>query len=171
MKRYMLFLLVLTLATTGAMAGSITEDKEIKTLEIPSDGRFKAGLLLGYPSGITFGYRFSNWFESNFTAGYNFIDADSAMIRANTLFTLVNIPIGDAGRHAAFPGSSGNLHLRKRFLHRSGSGPEDGIYLRSDTFESIHGNRGSVSVSSTKATGGLLTAELASDTYSESRLQ
>ncbi len=82
----------------GALtAQSLSEDKEIKTLQVPSDGRAKIGLLLGYPSGITFGYRFSNWFEANLTAGYNFLFTNSAIISTNGLFTLVNIPIGDAG--------------------------------------------------------------------------
>jgi len=99
MKRYaVLSLLVLLLAMPlMAKSSSVHKDKDIKTLEVPSDGRAKIGLLMGMPSGITFGYSFSNWFEANLTAGYNFMFTKSAIISANGLFTLINIPIGDAG--------------------------------------------------------------------------
>ena len=97
MKKLLLVLVVLMLVSGALTAQSVKEDKEIKTLQAPPDGRAKLGLLLGYPSGVTFGYRFSNWFEGNITAGYNFIFTKSALISANGLFTLVNIPIGDAG--------------------------------------------------------------------------
>jgi len=98
MKKILLLLLMLMafLVTVPVFAG-VTQDKEIKTLELPSDGRAKLGLLMGMPSGVTFGYRFSNWFEANVTAGYNFMFTKSALVSANGLFTLVNIPIGDAG--------------------------------------------------------------------------
>ena len=76
---------------------NVTEDREIKTLEIPDDGRAKLGLLLGYPSGLTFGYRPSNWFELNATVGYSLRFSESAIVSANGLFTLVNIPVGSAG--------------------------------------------------------------------------
>lgn len=94
-KKTLLILSVLILAVGSLSAQSVTEDKEIKTLRAPSDGKAKLGLLLGYPSGITFGYQFSNWFEANATVGSNF--SNSVMISANGLFTIVNIPIGDAG--------------------------------------------------------------------------
>lgn len=97
MKKTAIFLiLVLVLTPLFAEGAAITKDKEIKTLQPPPDGRAKIGLLMGMPSGITFGYRFSNWFEGNLTAGYNF-SKEGALISANGLFTLVNIPIGDAG--------------------------------------------------------------------------
>ena len=62
MKKTLLLLAVLILLVGALSAQSVSEDKEIKTLQAPPDGRAKIGLLLGYPSGITFGYQFSNWF-------------------------------------------------------------------------------------------------------------
>ncbi len=97
MKKLWMILAVLVLLTTVVTAQSIKDDKDIKTLQMPSDGRAKIGLLMGMPSGVTFGYRFSNWFEGNLTAGYNFLFTNSAIVSANGLFTLINIPIGDAG--------------------------------------------------------------------------
>ena len=97
MKKTVLVLVLLTLALTGVWSQSVSEDKEVRTLSVPEDGRFKLGLLMGVPSGITAGYRFSNWFEANLTGGYNFLFINSGIISANTLFTLANIPLGDAG--------------------------------------------------------------------------
>jgi len=98
MKKTLIPVLVLLvfLVTMPAFA-DVTKDKEIKTLQLPQDGRAKIGLLMGMPSGVTFGYRFSNWFESNISAGYNFVFTKSALVSVNGMFTLVNIPIGDAG--------------------------------------------------------------------------
>ncbi|MCG8454025.1 MAG: hypothetical protein MI717_12685 [Spirochaetales bacterium] len=95
MRKLALILLTVFVAATGLGAQSLTEDRDIETLKMPSDGRAKIGILLGYPSGATFGYRFSNWFEANTTLGYNFRDA--ALISVNGLFTIVNIPVGDQG--------------------------------------------------------------------------
>ncbi len=95
---------------------SVTEDKEVKTLELPDDGNFKLGLLIGYPSGVTAGYRFSNWFEANLTAGYNFINVQSAVVSVNGLFTMVNIPIGDAGFMPLSLGPQVNMILGKDFF-------------------------------------------------------
>ena len=97
MKKTLLVLLLLSLALTGAFSQSVSEDREVKTLSVPQDGRFKLGLLMGVPSGITAGYRFSNWFEANLTGGYNFLFINSGIISGNALFTLANIPLGDAG--------------------------------------------------------------------------
>jgi len=90
-------ILVMLAVPVFAEGSNVTKDKDIKTLSAPPDGRAKIGLLMGMPSGVTFGYRFSNWFEANLTAGYNFMFTKSALISTNALFTLVNIPIGDAG--------------------------------------------------------------------------
>lgn len=98
MKKIAILVILSTLAIPVFAEGpAVTQDKEIKTLTLPSDGRAKIGLLLGMPSGLTFGYRFSNWFEANITAGYNFLFVKAGLVSVNTLFTLVNIPIGDAG--------------------------------------------------------------------------
>ena len=94
MKKAILIIALVTVATAGLWAQKVTEDREVKTLEVPTDENLKLGLLMGFPMGATMGYRMSNWFEVNLTAGTDF---DSALISANTLFTLVNIPIGEAG--------------------------------------------------------------------------
>ncbi len=97
MKKTILVLVLIAVGASGLWSQSIKEDREVKTLSVPEDGRFKMGLLLGYPSGVTMGYRFSNWFEANLTAGYNFVNLDAGILSANGLFTMVNIPVGDAG--------------------------------------------------------------------------
>jgi len=97
MKRIWIMVLAIVLVSGMVSAQSISKDKDVKTLSIPNDGRAKVGLLLGYPSGATFGYRMSNWFEFNVNAGYDFIGTNSPIVGGNALFTLVNIPIGDAG--------------------------------------------------------------------------
>ena len=53
----------------------------------------KAGLAIGYPFGLTFGYRLANYLEANAFAGTHF-HSDFAM-GANLLFTIVNINMGD----------------------------------------------------------------------------
>jgi hypothetical protein len=98
MKKMLTILLILAVAAASVSAKDVTEDREIKTLSGEKlEGCVKAGLLVGMPSGATVGYRFSNWFESNLTAGYNFLFKDAAVVSANGLFTVVNIPAGDAG--------------------------------------------------------------------------
>ncbi len=117
MKKMMLVMIMIQLLVIPLTAGaqSIKEDKEIKTLQAPPDGRAKIGLLMGMPSGVTFGYRFSNWFEGNVTVGYNFMFTQSALISANGLFTLVNIPIGDAGVMPLSLGPQMNFILGNNF--------------------------------------------------------
>jgi len=115
MKKTLILLAVLILSVGALSAQSVSEDKEIRTLQAPPDGRAKIGLLLGYPSGITFGYQFSNWFEGNLTAGYNFLFIKSGIISANGLFTLVNIPIGDAGLMPLSLGPQVNFILGNKF--------------------------------------------------------
>jgi hypothetical protein len=95
MKKIILLIIAVAVMAMPLAAQSVSKDKDIKTLQAPPDGRAKIGLLLGMPSGVTFGYRFSNWFELNLTAGYNFLFTSSALISTNALFTLVNIPVGD----------------------------------------------------------------------------
>jgi hypothetical protein len=93
-KLFVLIILVsAVMMPLAAQEKSIKEDRDIKTLQAPPDGRAKLGVLLGYPSGVTFGYRFSNWFEGNATVGYSFTGSGSALISVNGLFTLVNIPL------------------------------------------------------------------------------
>ncbi len=98
MKRIIAIVIVFAAAVGIVSAQSLREDREIKTLnEEALEGRVKAGVLLGMPSGATIGYRFSNWFETNLTVGYSFIHKNSAVVRANSLFTVLEIPMGDAG--------------------------------------------------------------------------
>ena len=98
MKRIIAMAVVLAVAAAMLSAEDLREDREIKTLSGERlEGRVKAGILAGMPSGATAGYRFSNWFETNLTAGYNFLFKKAAVVSANGLFTLVNIPAGEAG--------------------------------------------------------------------------
>jgi len=97
MKRIAIIVIVALVLAAGLSAQAVTEDKDVKTLSVDVEGRAKAGLLAGMPSGLTIGYRLSNWFEVNATAGYNFIIEDAVVLSANGLFTLVNIPAGEIG--------------------------------------------------------------------------
>lgn len=115
MKKALLLFVVLILVVGVLSAQSVGEDKEIKTLQGPPDGRAKIGLLLGYPSGITFGYQLSNWFELNLTGGYNFLFSKSGIISVNSLFTIVNIPLGNAGVMPLSLGPQVNFIMGNKF--------------------------------------------------------
>jgi opacity protein-like surface antigen len=72
---------------------TLREDRDIKTIKLDNkrgDDKFKAGLALGYPYGVTAGYRFSNFFELNALAGSNYHDFT---IGGSALFTLAEIDI------------------------------------------------------------------------------
>jgi hypothetical protein len=62
--------------------------------ELKSGGRFKLGLALGYPTGVTLGIRINNWMEPNFIVGSKFF---GFTFGANFLFTVVNFSIGEHG--------------------------------------------------------------------------
>ncbi len=71
------------------------EDKEIKEINLNTEsleGRAKAGVALGYPSGLVFGYRLANYLEINVLAGtlYN-----GFTLGGNLMFTLADIMIKD----------------------------------------------------------------------------
>ena len=68
-------------------------DRDIKTYSLDNernDDKFKAGVSLGYPLGITAGYRFSNFFEINGLIGS---DYNSLTAGGSGLFTVANIDI------------------------------------------------------------------------------
>jgi len=97
MKKFLILIIVLLLASSLYAENGVTSNKDIKTIKVPIDGRAKIGVILGSPIGATFGYRFSNWFETNFIAGYDFCCSNAGMVGINGLFTLVNIGAGKAG--------------------------------------------------------------------------
>jgi len=71
------------------------EEGEIKTIKLDTkevEGKLKAGVALGYPWGLTAGYRFSNVFELNGTLGSDYNDFTMGV---NGLFTLVNLDISN----------------------------------------------------------------------------
>lgn len=97
------FILILISSLSFASEKSLTEDREIKTISIDTkeiEGKLKAGVVIGYPFGITAGYRSSNFFELNGTIGSNY---DDFVIGLNGLFTVVNFKIS----HEKFPLSVG----------------------------------------------------------------
>ncbi len=96
MKKIIIVLALIAVAAAPLIAQNVTEDKEIKTLSgEPLVGRAKLGVLVGVPFSVTFGYRFSNWFEGNLLVGWSPISSTSVAIGANGLFTLFNIPAGE----------------------------------------------------------------------------
>lgn len=96
MKRVIIILAMVAIVAAPLVAQSVNEDKEIKTASAePLVGRAKLGVLIGVPLGLTFGYRFSNWFEGNVVVGWSAVATGAVAIGANGLFTLVNIPAGE----------------------------------------------------------------------------
>jgi len=92
------------------------EDGNIKTITIDTkevEGKLKAGAVLGYPMGITAGYRFSDVFELNGVLGSSFHDLTAGV---NGLFTLFNMKISDE----IFPFSVGPA-LYSHFDHHDGN--------------------------------------------------
>jgi hypothetical protein len=116
MKKIILLIIAVAVMAMPLAAQSVSSDKDIKTLQAPPDGRAKIGLLMGLPSGVTFGYRLSNWFELNLTAGYNFLFEQSAVISTNALFTLVNIPVGENQMMPLSLGPQVNFFLGSDFV-------------------------------------------------------
>jgi hypothetical protein len=83
-----LFIALLSIVTfsLAAEAKSVTIDNK------RTDDKFKAGLILGYPSGLTAGWRLSDLLEMNFHVATHYSDI---IIGAAPMFTLVNINIAD----------------------------------------------------------------------------
>lgn len=95
MKRKIAILLFIVLC--AAAVPGFTQDREVKTVdltELKSGGRFKLGLALGYPTGVTLGIRINNWMEPNFFVGSKFY---AFTFGGNFLFTVVNFSIGEHG--------------------------------------------------------------------------
>jgi hypothetical protein len=120
-----IFLLLYILPAAGYSA----EESDIKTITIDTQdfkGRLKAGGMLGYPMGITAGYRFSNEFEVNGVLGSNYRDVTAGI---NGLFTLFNIKINNE----IFPVSAGPA-LYSHFDHhdRHNSHGNDDGYTKVD---------------------------------------
>lgn len=81
----------------------LTKDRDIKTISVDEKNihnKLKAGLVFGYPLGVTAGYRFSNFFELNGTIGTDYNHLTTGI---NGLFTLFNLKI----YHEVFPVSFG----------------------------------------------------------------
>lgn len=90
---FLTLLLLFSAAVYSQGVQSLSEDREIKTIKLVNkraDENLKAGLALGYPFGVTAGYRFSNYFELNGLIGSNF---DDLALGVSGLFTVVNIDI------------------------------------------------------------------------------
>jgi len=122
------FLLLIMIPAVSYSAESVTENREIKTISIDTkkvEGKLKAGVVLGYPWGITAGYRFSNFFEMNGVLGsdYNYFISG-----INGLFTIVNVKIA----HEIFPLSVGPA-LYSHFGHHDRNSKFD----RDDEYISI----------------------------------
>ncbi len=111
---FFLFTLVQPVSLWADEVLNITEDREIRTLRFDKEkvqGKLKAGLSLGYPSGVTAGYSFSNFFELNGTVGSDF---ESFTTGVNGLFSLVNFDIsGEIFSLSAGPAV--NAHFKRNF--------------------------------------------------------
>lgn len=86
-------LLIITLLITSLSLNA--EEKEIKTFKLDGKqtaGKLKAGVSLGYPTGITAGWSFSNYFEANLLVATNF---EGFTIGFSPLFTVINLEISN----------------------------------------------------------------------------
>jgi len=115
--KYFFIILILIPAVSFTAEKSLADDREIKTITLdPKEvkGKLKAGVVLGYPWGLTMGYRLSNFLELNGVIGSDYHDLTAGI---NGLFTLVNIKISDE----IFPFSVGPA-LNTHFDHHDNSG-------------------------------------------------
>lgn len=72
---------------------AVSLSAETKTIKIDNertDDKFKAGVMLGYPTGLTAGWRIADALELNFIAATHYRDITLGFA---PLFTLVNIDI------------------------------------------------------------------------------
>lgn len=97
MIKKILMLILLSMVISSSLLAqertSLREDREIKTIQLENkrgDDKFKAGIALGYPYGVTAGYSFSNFFELNGLIGSNYQDFT---VGGSALFTLAEIDI------------------------------------------------------------------------------
>lgn len=108
MRKYLILFLLMTVITGSLFSeeggkNHKYEDKEIRQINLSTEdleGRAKAGLALGYPFGVTFGYKLANYMELNVFAGSHF---DDFSLGTNLLFTVVDISI----KEEVFPLSVG----------------------------------------------------------------
>jgi hypothetical protein len=125
-----LLILFIVLSVSGICTEILSaEEGEIKTIKIDTkkvEGKLKAGVALGYPWGITAGYRFSNIFELNGTLGSDYNDFTMGV---NGLFTVVKLDISNE----KFPVSVGPA-LYSHFGHHDGNDKNgrDDEYTRID---------------------------------------
>ncbi|HQO39336.1 MAG TPA: hypothetical protein PK986_02600 [Spirochaetota bacterium] len=67
--------------------------EDVKTIDLDTsrlEGKVKAGVSLGYPIGLTAGYRFTELFELNGTLG---TDYDGFIFGGNGLFTIAKLKV------------------------------------------------------------------------------
>ena len=103
MKKIVLTLIMASLLLPLYADEQLVEDKEVKEINLstaPLEGRAKAGIALGYPTGLVFGYRLANWMEVNALAGTYF---NGFTLGGNVLFTVADIKI----KEKSFPLSIG----------------------------------------------------------------
>lgn len=108
MKKYLAIFLLIGMMTASLSSEEEGKSKKYEDKSIPQinlstedlEGRAKAGLALGYPFGVTFGYKLANYMEVNIFAGSHFNDFS---LGTNLLFTVVDINI----KEAVFPLSLG----------------------------------------------------------------
>jgi len=85
--------IILCLSLLLAFTALYAEGEDVKTIDLDTrrlEGKVKAGVSLGYPLGLTAGYRFTDLFELNATLG---TDYDSFIFGANGLFTVAKLKV------------------------------------------------------------------------------
>lgn len=83
--------ILLAIAALFVLTNLYAED--VKTIDLDTsrlNGKVKAGVSLGYPLGLTAGYRFTDIFELNGTLG---TDYDSFVFGMNGLFTVAKLKV------------------------------------------------------------------------------
>lgn len=85
-------LLVLTALILGTLSLSADDVKTITMDNQRTDDKFKVGIVLGYPTGLTAGWRLSETIELNFVAATHYSDFTLGFV---PLFTIANLSIAD----------------------------------------------------------------------------
>ena len=95
MKRILIIIILHLIMLGPLFAEKKQQDKEISRINLSTEeleGKAKAGLALGYPFGLTIGYKLANYLEINAFAGTH---AGDFTLGSSLLFTLVTVEIKD----------------------------------------------------------------------------
>jgi len=90
-KEYVMKKVLLLFVTLTLFSAALSADSKTVTIDNNrTDDAFKAGVILGYPTGLTAGWRLSDVLELNFVAATHYYDITLGVA---PMFTIVNLDI------------------------------------------------------------------------------